>query len=155
MDIRIEGEISNDEIFEALRQVMPLGIEITAVKEPELDPKLIAYGDFDITFYDFADTADFSEKIASMLAGDELIVQKLGKKGRKKVYKDINLMEHIKSSSVRADGDALVLNVILPAGSTTNINPALLADEIQKLQPDTRYIIRRKRLLTSEMEEFK
>lgn len=155
MDIRIEGEITNEEIFDALNKVMPDGVDITAVTEPALDPKFIAFGEFDVTFSDVDDTAKFVSLINEMLSGSELIVQKLGKKGRRKVYKDINLIEFIKSYSLTEQENAVTLNVILPAGSTTNVNPSLLADEIIKQNPNCGYIIRRKQLMTTEMEAFK
>ncbi|MCM1365349.1 MAG: TIGR03936 family radical SAM-associated protein [Faecalibacterium sp.] len=156
MDIRIEGEITNEEILESLKAVMPVGIDITAVTEPELDPKFIAFGEFDIVFSDVADPGTFINDVNEMLGRDELIVQKLGKKGRRKVYKDINLIEFIKSYSiVIRDVNTAVLNVVLPAGSTTNVNPSLLADEILKYNPDCGYIIMRKQLMTAEMKSFK
>lgn len=155
MDIRIEGDIANDEILSALKSAMPVGIDITAVTEPKLDPKFIAFGKFEIRFSDVTDKNAFGLMIRDMLSSSELIVQKLGKKGRKKVYKDINLIEHIKSyDSVLIDGEP-ALEVVLPAGSTTNINPSLLADEIVKRAGgEMGYIIVRKNLLTAEMKDF-
>lgn len=155
MDIRIEGDISNEEIYSALKKVMPAGIDITAVTEPQLDPKFIAFGDFDIIFSDVDDTEAFISSVTQMLESSELIVQKLGKKGRRKVYKDINLIEFIKSYSLKQDDNKVILNIILPAGSTTNVNPSLLADEIIKHNSDCGYIIRRKKLLTAQMEDFR
>lgn len=155
MDIRIEGDISNEEICSALKKVMPSGIDITAVTEPQLDPKFIAFGDFDIIFSDVDDTEAFISSVTQMLESSELIVQKLGKKGRRKVYKDINLIEFIKSYSLTQDDNKVILNIILPAGSTTNVNPSLLADEIIKHNSDCGYIIRRKKLLTAQMEDFR
>lgn len=155
MDIRIEGDISNEEICSALKKVMPAGIDITAVTEPQLDPKFIAFGDFDIIFSDVEDTEAFISSVTQMLESSELIVQKLGKKGRRKVYKDINLIEFIKSYSLTQDDNKVILNIILPAGSTTNVNPSLLADEIIKHNSDCGYIIRRKKLLTAQMEDFR
>ena len=89
-----------------------------------------------------------------MLSKDELIVQKLGKKGRHKVLKDINLIEFIKEYSVSSFEERVKLSVILPAGSTTNVNPSLLADEIQKRAGDISYSLIRKQLLTENMELF-
>ncbi|MCM1545253.1 MAG: TIGR03936 family radical SAM-associated protein [Ruminococcus sp.] len=154
MDIRIEGDITNDEIFDALGKVMPDGVDITAVTEPVLDPKFIAFGDFDVTFSDVINADGFIAAVTEMLSASELIVQKLGKKGRRKVYKDINLIEFVKSYSLAESENTVTLNVILPAGSTTNVNPSLLADEIIRQNPGCGYIIRRKQLLTAEMEAF-
>lgn len=156
MDMRIEGKSTNEEIFEMLKGAMPPGIEITGVKDPSYDPKKIALGEFDIFF----DCEKNSEKLISlieeMLKAEELIVQKLGKKGRHKVLKDINLIEFIKEYKIGKLGDRVKLTVILPAGSTTNVNPSLLADEIQKRMGDTvSYSIVRRQLLLENMEQFR
>lgn len=156
MDIKIEGEISNEEIFNSLRAVMPDDIEITKVSEPVLDPKFIAYGRFDIRFFDIGDSASFIELVNEMLSGSELIVQKLGKKGRKKVLKDIDLLASIKSYALKDGEGGVVLEVVLPAGSTTNVNPSLLADEILKrCGENAGYVIMRRALLCENMENFR
>ncbi len=155
MDIRIEGESTNEEIFDMLKGSMPPGIEIISVEEPEFDPKYIAYGEFDV-FFDCENKAEAVKAlIEDMLSQDELIVQKLGKKGRHKVLKDINLIEFIKSYSVSALGERVRLTITLPAGSTTNVNPSLLADEIQKNAGDISYTIIRKKLMTEDMTTFR
>lgn len=156
MDIKIEGEITNEEIFASLKAVMPDGIEITAVTDPVTDPKFITYGRFDIRFYDVQDKKAFCALVNEMLSAQELIVQKLGKKGRKKVYKDINLIEFVKAYCMKEENGDCVLDIVLPAGSTTNVNPALLADEILKRAGgEIGYVIRRKSLLTDKKEQFK
>jgi len=156
MDMRIEGESTNEEIFNMLVGSMPPGIEIVSVENPFNDPKEIAYGEFDI-FFDCEKKADgLLTLIEEMLSGDELIVQKLGKKGRHKVMKDINLIEFIKSYKLGSLENRVKLSLVLPAGSTTNINPSLLADEIQKrAEGNPSYTIVRKRLLTADMEAFR
>lgn len=155
MDMRIEGDSTNEEIFNMLKGSMPPGIEITEVKDPIHDPKKITFGEFDIFF----DCEKGSDKLISlideMLKADELIVQKLGKKGRHKVLKDINLIEFIKEYKIGKLGDRVKLTVILPAGSTTNVNPSLLADEIQKRAGEgVSYCLVRKQLLLENMDRF-
>ena len=131
MDMRIEGENTNAQIFEMMKGAMPPGIEIVSVDDPVDDPKTIAYGEFDLLF-DCDDSKELSALIEDMLSKDELIVQKLGKQGRKKVLKDINLMEHLKEVKLTSTANRVKLTVVFPAGSTTNINPTLLSDEIVK-----------------------
>ncbi len=156
MDIRIEGESTNEEIFNMLVGSMPPGIEIVSVENPFNDPKEITYGEFDI-FFDCEKNPDaLLSLIKEMLSGNELIVQKLGKKGRHKVMKDINLIEFIKSYRLSSYENRVRLSLVLPAGSTTNVNPALLADEIQKRASDSpAYTIVRKKLLLENMEAFR
>ncbi len=155
MDIRIEGESTNEDVYNMLKGSMPPGIEIISVDEPVFDPKKISFGEFDILF-DCENRADeIKHLIEEILTRDELIVQKLGKKGRHKVLKDINLIEFIKQYNVTTNGERVKLNLILPAGSVTNVNPSLLADEIVKEYGDISYTIIRRQLLTEDMEKFR
>ncbi len=156
VDIRIEGEISNDWIFERLSAVMPLGIKIKRVSEPKYDPKLIEYGDFYLTFKDVPDSAKLLSVIENALSADSLIVEKIGKKGKNKVVKEINLNEHIKHSFVKISGNDVICNLILPAGNTTNINPSLFSEKIVELYGENVSVdILRSRLLLENMKEFK
>ena len=155
MDIRIEGESTNEEIYGMLVGSMPPGIEIISVDEPVTDPKHIAFGEFDVLFDCGKRAAEVKALIEDMLSKDELIVQKLGKKGRHKVLKDINLIEFIKSYSVSAMGERVKLTIVLPAGSVTNVNPSLLADEVVKNAGDISYTIIRKKLMTENMTTFR
>ncbi len=155
MDMRIEGDSTNVEIFELLKGAMPPGIEIVSVEDPVDDPKTIAYGEFDLLF-DSEDTGSLTALIENLLSKDELIVQKLGKQGRKKVLKDINLLEFLKESKLSAAGNRVKLTVVFPAGSTTNINPTLLSDEIVKQAGgDIASFVVRKRLMKADMENFR
>ena len=67
MDIRIEGDATNEEICRALQSVMPEGIFVTAVKEPVLDPKFIAFARFSVAFKNAADPALLRQKTACRL----------------------------------------------------------------------------------------
>lgn len=155
MDMRIEGESTNSEIFELLKGAMPPGIEIVSVEDPVDDPKTIAFGEFDLLF-DCEDTKSLTAVIENMLSGSELIVQKLGKQGRKKVLKDINLLEFLKESKLTSSSNRVKLTVVFPAGSTTNINPTLLSDEIVKQAGgDIASFVVRKRLMKADMENFR
>ena len=155
MDIRIEGESTNEDIFNLLKGAMPPGIEIISVDEPQLDPKHIAFGEFDILFDCESNPQAVRALIEDMLSQQELIVQKLGKKGRHKVLKDINLIEFIKEYSVSVFGERVKLTITLPAGSTTNVNPSLLADEVQKNAGDIGYTIVRKKLMVEDGTTFR
>lgn len=154
MDIKIEGDITNGEIFEKLKAVMPDGINVTAVTEPVFDPKEIAYGEFTIDFDGNFDREKAKEAIDSLLSQDEIIIQKLGKKGHKKVMKELDLKPLIFEPVVSDTENGVRLFVRLPAGSKTNVNPSLLAELIQKKVEDCACLITRKRLLTEDLKEF-
>lgn len=156
MDIRIEGESTNEDIFNMLKGSMPPGIDIISVDEPQYDQKYIAFGEFDVFFESEKDAQDIAKLIKTSLESDELIVQKLGKKGRHKVFKDINLIEFVKSYDISVILNKVRLTIVLPAGSTTNVNPSLLADEIVKRYgKELPYTIVRKALYLENMEKFR
>lgn len=156
MDIKIEGEITNEEIFAMLKDTMPDGIELTGVTDGVTDPKYIAFGKFNINFIDVSDKDAFAFFLEEMLSKEEIIVQKLGKKGRRKVLKDINLAEFIKEYSIIKTDEGVTVEITLPAGSTTNVNPSLLADEIQKqYTEEICYVLLRKELYLEDMTEFR
>ena len=138
-----------------LKGSMPPGIEIVSVDDPVDDPKTIAFGEFDLLF-DCEDAKSLSDLIEETLSKNELIVQKLGKQGRKKVLKDINLLEFLKEYKLSCSGNRVKLTVVFPAGSTTNINPTLLSDEIVKLSgEDIATFVVRKRLMKADMQNFR
>lgn len=156
MDIKIEGEITNEEIFAMLKDTMPEGIEVTKVTDGVTDPKYIAFGKFDINFFDVSDEDAFVSFLEAMLSEKEIIVQKLGKKGRKKILKDINLAEFIKEYKIIKTENGVTLEIVLPAGSTTNVNPSLLADEVQsRYSEEIYYVLLRKELYLEDMTEFR
>ncbi len=156
VDIRIEGDSTNEDIFNMLKGSMPPGIDIISVDEPQYDQKYIAFGEFDVFFESEKDAQDIAKLIKTNLESDELIVQKLGKKGRHKVFKDINLIEFVKSYDISVILNKVRLTIVLPAGSTTNVNPSLLADEIVKRYgKELPYTIVRKALYLENMEKFR
>lgn len=155
MDIKIEGDITDGEILEKLKAVMPDGINVTAVTQPVSDPKEIAYGEFTLDFDGKFDREKAKEAINGLLSKDEIVIQKLGKKGHKKVMKEIDLKPLIFDPEITDTENGVRLFVRLPAGSKSNINPSLLADLIGKEIPEAVCLITRKRLLTADLTEFK
>lgn len=156
VDIRVEGDIENGEILERLKAVMPNGINIKGITEPVHDPKKIAYGDFYLTFGGASDPDRLEKLITDSLNADSFTVEKLGKKGRQKVMKQVELKEHIKHFFVKRDGGDVICNLVLPAGSSVNINPSLFSDRIAEIYGETLTVdILRKRLLLENMKEFK
>lgn len=155
VDIRIEGDFSDEEVLERLRSAMPLGINIKGTSEPVHDPKEITYGEFSIAFSGMSDLEKLEKLITDSLEQDEFIVEKLGKKGRQKVLKQINLKEHIKSSSVQKRETDIICNLTLPAGSNVNINPSLFSEKICQMYGEVLTVsIKRERLLLENMKEF-
>jgi hypothetical protein len=71
--------------------------------------------------------------------------------------KTVNVSEHIKAFDIAEDGGNIYLNVILPAGSTFNLNPLQLLDAVSRYlgRPVSAESAVRKRLLRADMSEFR
>ncbi len=154
VDIRTESDMPAEEILERLRKVMPEGINVKSIGEPVYDPKYIMKGEFDLVF-----TCENREKMINTIRGimnaPELTVEKPGKQGRKKVMKSFNLLEFIESSLITETENAVVLTVVLPAGSVKNINPFLLSEKIVAACGETvNADVIRKKLMLEDGSEF-
>lgn len=138
VDIRIIEDISLDEIRNKLNARMPEGLEITAVTLPFNKPSEIAYGKYTCGIL----KEDISaEELFNALSADDLTCEKSGKQGGRKVMKTVNVSEHIKSFTLNDRGEYIDLEVILPAGSTFNLNPLQLMEAVsnkigRKINPE-------------------
>lgn len=118
VDMRINDDMSDDEIMERLSAVAPDGMKITAVKEPVKKFSEIAYADFTVKI-----NRECSNELKSFLAQPEILVDKTTKKGG---TRQIDLKQKIKKYSVESAEGNTILNITLPAGSQDNINPNLI-----------------------------
>ncbi len=132
VDLRIVGDITNDEIKERLNSVLPDGLKIVDVYDDFRDNSEIVYSDY-VYKFEFKDNQTAYEKIKSLLESDEILALKKGKQGRKRVMKETNIKSFIDKSSISIRGDVIVLNIRLLAGPEKNLNPSLLFDTIIRL----------------------
>lgn len=132
VDLRIIGDITNDEIKNRLNNVLPQDIKIVDVYDDFRDNSEIVYSDYVFKF-EFKDNETAFEKIKNVLSSDEIIALKKGKQGRKRVMKETNIKSFIDKYSISIRNDVIVLNIRLLAGPEKNLNPSLLFDTIIRL----------------------
>ena len=132
VDLRIIGDITNDEIKNRLNNVLPQDIKIVDVYDDFRDNSEIVYSDY-VYKFEFKDNEAAFEKIKNVLSSDEIIALKKGKQGRKRVMKDTNIKSFIDKYSISIRNDVIVLNIRLLAGPEKNLNPSLLFDTIIRL----------------------
>lgn len=132
VDLRIVGDITNDEIKSKLNSVLPDGLKIIDVYDDFRDNSEIVYSDY-VYKFEFKDNQTAFEKIKAVLECDEILALKKGKQGRKRVMKETNIKSFIDKYSISIRGDVIVLNVRLLAGPQKNLNPSLLFDTIIRL----------------------
>lgn len=132
VDLRIIGDITNDEIKNRLNNVLPRDIKIVDVYDDFRDNSEIVYSDY-VYKFEFKDNEVAFEKIKNVLSSDEIIALKKGKQGRKRVMKETNIKSFIDKYSISIRNDVIVLNIRLLAGPEKNLNPSLLFDTIIRL----------------------
>lgn len=132
VDLRIIGDITNDEIKNRLNNVLPQDIKIVDVYDDFRDNSEIVYSDY-VYKFEFKDNEVAFEKIKNVLSSDEIIALKKGKQGRKRVMKETNIKSFIDKYSISIRNDVIVLNIRLLAGPEKNLNPSLLFDTIIRL----------------------
>lgn len=132
VDLRIIGDITNNEIKNRLNNVLPQDIKIVDVYDDFRDNSEIVYSDY-VYKFEFKDNETAFEKIKNVLSSDEIIALKKGKQGRKRVMKETNIKSFIDKYSISIRNDVIVLNIRLLAGPKKNLNPSLLFDTIIRL----------------------
>ncbi len=153
MDIRIIDDAYDiDLIPQSMNCFLPEGIRVFKAAEPKLDAKYIAYADYSAEFTcDAINLSELFKKLNSILALNELVIEKKSKAGMKKV----DLLPYLKNLEFILCDDCVSMKVILPAGNTTNIGLTLLIKAFEKyLGTELCSTLTRHKLLTEEMKPF-
>lgn len=156
VDIRLVDEISNDEIKKRMNDVLPADLRILDVYDDFRDSSEIMYSDY-VFKISFTDCEKAAEKIKYVFELSEILAQKKGKQGRKKVLKDVDIKQYIDKYNVSVRDDIVVINVRLMAGNEKNLNPTLLFDTLIRLiETDFEWkSISRLSLLDKNYKEFR
>lgn len=159
MDMRIEGEISDEEIKDALAKVMPVGIRVTDVKPVADDANEICYAlyELELDFKTAGDAAAFRQQAETLVAQGGLTAQKTAKKGKGRIVKEIQLNDFIFRFEAQSSENRVTIQTVLSAGNTRNLNPALLLECFEKeIRIEIAYArIIRKGLLKTDFEPFR
>lgn len=132
VDIRILDDISNEEIKERMNESLPVGIRVVDVYDDFMDSGKIVFSDY-VYKFEFIDNETALERIKSVLEADEIMAQKKGKKGKRRILKETNIKEFIDKYNISIRDNQIVLNIRLLAGPEKNLNPSLLFDTIIRL----------------------
>lgn len=159
MDIRITDDMTNDEILSRLNENMPDGLKILSAGEPVFDAKEIEKAMYfvKIVFESSEQAGDFYKTADELVNGEELIAEKTGKKGHRKVKKQVNLIDYIFDIKLTQAENIVNMQCVLAAGNTNNLNPSLLVETIEEHTgvEDKQLHIVRKKLITKNNEIFK
>lgn len=130
VDFRLMEEVDLVELAERLNNALPVDITVKEIYVYETSPNDIRWAEYRIIFNNPDNM--LLERAESILSSNEIMVLKKAKQGRKKVDKEVNIKEHIKSFELENKNGKLVLKTILSSGTSTNINPMLLIGALVK-----------------------
>lgn len=159
MDIRIEGDMTDEEVMTRLNDTLPEGLKILSVGAPVFDAKEIEKAQYfvKIVFETNEEASLFAEKADELLKGEALMAEKPGKKGHRKIMKQVNLIDMIFDAKITSADNIVNLQCVLAAGNTHNLNPTLLVETIENCVAlrHTQLHIVRKRLITKNNKNFR
>jgi len=119
-DIRLLEPMPHDKIKAKLNAVLPQGMLVLAVQEPWDKAGDIAAAEYRIAVQGDVEQAQY------LLHAGNLTARKMGKKGHRKVEKEVDLMPMIHAYAFEEN----TLHCTLAAGSTVNLNPTLLLNAL-------------------------
>lgn len=150
-DIKLldDAEMTKEEIIDSMNNGLPKGIRITDVTEPVDKASEVAFASFSIKMYD--DNGNAMNLINNFLSQDEILQEKKSKKG----VNVINLKEYIKEINIQNLNGIILIDIILPAGNSQNINPLLILSAFEKYcNYKYHYDISRCNLLKTDLTKF-
>ncbi|MBR5190858.1 MAG: TIGR03936 family radical SAM-associated protein [Clostridia bacterium] len=155
VDFRLMEEVDLEELKVRLNNALPVDITVKEIYVYETSPNDIRWAEYKIIFNN--PDNKLLETAEKILSSDEIIVEKKAKQGRKKVNKEVNIKEHIKSFELNEENGKLVLKTILSSGTSMNINPMLLIGALVKdTKTDEQDVdIIKIQSYTEDMKEFK
>ncbi len=130
VDFRLMEETDLDYLAERINNSLPVDITVKEIYVPQKSPNDIRWAEYKIIF-NSPDNLLFGQ-VEKILASNEIMVLKKAKQGRKKVEKEVNIKDHIKSYDLTDENGRLILNTVLSSGTSVNINPMLLIGALVK-----------------------
>ncbi len=153
MDMRIlDDNFSLDVIKNELNACLPSGLTVIDVTEQKSKPSVISSAKYKMRLSsDDISVEELYARLQELLSADEILVDKKTKKGIKK----IDIKEYFKDAKHYDTDKDVVVRVILPTGSTTNINPVLLVKAFnEKYDAEIYYDITRVDIYDAEGRPF-
>lgn len=154
MDVRLLEDYSFDDIKTNLNDCLPAGIRVYDVTEPVLKAADIAYASFKIKVTCQDVTSDkLYACINELFQKEEILIEK---KTKKKGIKEIDIKPYIGALNYERNIGCVNMEVVLPAGSKTNINPSLIQKAIFRYYDlDVHFDVTKTDMFNEKMQSFK
>ncbi len=156
LDIKIDREMSCEEIKRALSLQFPGDMQVLAVYEPSSKFSEALYSGYSIEIFDPSIDRSSVDKLNSVFSANELLIIKRSKSGDK----EVNILPYIFSYDIKANDGRLLFNTVLSASSADYLNPEyvvnIIYDALDLSKDDytaeTRYSITRTELYTQNCD---
>lgn len=154
MDIRLVEDYDFNSIKEKLNESLPTGLRVYDVTKPEMKAKEITYSVFKIKITSEEISADeLYTKLDELLSKDEVLVEK---KTKKKGVKEIDIKPYLDKFKLERNIGGAILEITLPAGSVTNINPTLIQKAVERYYCiDVYFEVTKTDMLNKNLKSFK
>ncbi len=138
VDMKLVDEITLEGVKERLNYVLPEGISVYDVKEPQMKASRIEFSEYEIRL-----PAKYRSKFEEFIEKEEINAIKKGKAGEKLV----NVKPWIYGYSIEEQAREIKILIKLASGNTKTLNPSLLLSvfsEEHKADVDGAFILRTK-----------
>lgn len=154
MDVKLEDDdFPFESIISGLNNCLPRGIRVFNVTEAVMKAGKVAYADFTIKVgNDRIPSSKICSDLSALLSSEHIEIEKKSKKG----MRTVDIKQGVKFYDIKEAFDYAVLNIVLSAGSTDNVNPNLIISALER-ETGVEYEvdITRNDLYNSEMELFR
>lgn len=154
MDVKLEDDdYSFEEIKQNLNACLPRGLRVFDVTEPIMKAGKIAFASFTVKLSgDRLRSSEICAALSELLSQDSIEIEKKSKKG----MKTVDIKQGVKKYEIKEMFDYAVLDIILSAGSSDNVNPNLIVSALtDKTDVEYDVDITRNDLYNSDMELFR
>ena len=126
LDLKIDREMSCEDIKAALSREFPSDMSVIAVYEPDTKFTDALYSRYTIEIRDLCLDASCVDKVNEKFSSEEIVITKRSKSGDK----EVNILPYVYSYDAHFTGGALVFNTVLSASSADYLNPEYIVNVI-------------------------
>jgi radical SAM-linked protein len=128
LDIRIEREMSCDEVKARLAAELTDELMVKEVYPAERKFAEIAFAAYDFTVKTAGDPAENAARIKEALSAESLVITKKSKAG----LKEVDILPLIRELSVTVEGEEIKMVAVLSAGENSTLSPEALMDALRR-----------------------
>lgn len=153
MDFAVTENIRFERLADMMNASMPEGLRILSVAEPIHPNKDIGFAEYVIDFYSIEGSKKIAEELEKMMSMDTI---EIDKRSKSKGTVRIDIKPHLDIIGTKTAGEALSVNIRLPAGLALNINSNVFTDTFSAISGIRfdRICVERTKILLTNGEKF-